>query len=1330
MTVTPGVPAKLALVPATANTQAGAAVSYTATIQDANGNTVATATNSIGFSVSGVSGTFSPASPVAPTGGSATSSLTPTTTGTATVTVSASGLAVATAALTVTAGAPTKLVLLPTTATTQIGTAVNYAATIQDANGNTVAGATNPISFSVSGVSGTFGPASPVTPTGGSSTSSFTPTTTGTATITASAGGLTGATAGLTVLSGAPAKLGLVPAIAATQAGLTISYTAAIQDADGNTLTTATNAISFSVGGVSGTLSPASPVTPTGGTATSSFTPTTPGTATITASAAGLTSATASLTVIPGAPAKLALVPATGAAQAGAAVSYTATIQDANGNTISTSTSAVSFSVSGVSGTFSPASPVTPTSGSATSSFTPTTIGTGTITASASGLTSATAALTVTAGAPSKLALLPTTASVQSGTAVSYTATIQDANSNTVAGATNPISFSVSGVSGSFSPASPMAPANGTATSSLTPTAAGTATVTASAAGLTSASSTLTVSGSATPGATLVGDQVVRTGKDENPAGQAEAFSATAVASGTLTSLTVFVDATSTATQLTVGLYASSGTHPGTLLTQGTLNSPVAGTWNTVPVPNATVTSGTTYWIAVLGPVGAGILRFRDTTVGTAAETNSQSNLTALPGTWSTGSVYSNSPMSAYGSAASGPVLSVSPGTIAFSATAQGANPAPKSLSVSNPGTGTVNFTAAANQAWLTVTPSSGSAPQSLQLNASIAGLAAATYSGQVTITAAGAQGSPSVVTVTLTLTQPLGPPAKLVLVPAVAGTQTQSAVSYTATIQDANGATVATATNPISFAVSGVNGTFSPPSPVAPTAGRATTSMTPTTAGTASVTASAAGLTGASATLTVSTAPLQNDIYLENKKAGTPDVLYSLSSRYTSTVIAGYASAQSVNRGGTLDFRVSTSQPGTYSINVYRLGYYGGLGARLVTASGPLSGVTQPGCAVTDRATRLVECNWAKSYTLNLGADWTSGLYLAKLVHAATLKEHPIFFVVRNDGSTSNILVQSSRTTALAYGSYGTPTEHYSLYDYNSTNGTAALKVSLDRPSDEEDGFYNTLLRFEYQMARWLESQGYDVTYVTNIDVHSNAAQLLQHKIFLSVGHDEYWSKQMRDGVEAARDAGVNLGFFSANTAYWRVRFEPSSTGVPNRVMVCYKDPVAHPDPVEPTYRWRDPPNNRPENALLGVMYIGDHGDLFGGFNFIVSNASDPYYANTGLTNGAALSKLVGYEWDAVVNNGSTPPGLVVLGSSTVVPTTIAPGTPSTSTQISNAVRYTAPSGAQVFATGSIQWVWGLDSEGVSLARDDQRAQQFAVNILSSMGAKPVSPDPGIIVP
>jgi Domain of unknown function (DUF4082)/Bacterial Ig-like domain (group 1) len=545
-----------------------------------------------------------------------------------------------------------------------------------------------------------------------------------------------------------------------------------------------------------------------------------------------------------------------------------------------------------------------------------------------------------------------------------------------------------------------------------------------------------------------------------------------------------------------------------------------------------------------------------------------------------------------------------------------------------------------------------------------------------------------------------------------------------------------------VNFAVTSGGGSVSPTSAVTAANGQASTVLTlgaiPSGSNDAViVTVTASGI--GSTTFTAKAVPANsNAIYLENQNPGTTNWQIT---NYANNEIAGYTAATSVNKGSSLAIKVSLAQSGTYTIDVYRLGYYGGAGGRLIFSSGSLNGITQPAYTV-DPSTRLVECNWPTSYTLQIGSNWTTGLYIAKLTDQATGKQFPVWFVVRDDSSTADILFQASFNTYLAY----TNTGGYSLYAGFNIGGQAAFKVSYDRPFYSGSGYvdWNSMTRWEYNMVRWLESQSYNVSYVTNVDVHANPQLLQQHKVFLSVGHDEYWSLEERDNVEQARNAGVNLGFFSANTAYWRVRFENSSTGATNRVMACYKynwavDPVAVQNLANATNKFRQPQINRPENALLGVLYTGDGAGLYGGYDFIVSNSSDPYYAHTNLNNGDSLGPLVGYEWDAVVNNGFTPSGLVILSQSSVIPgarsiddESPAEQTlpPTTNFNISNAVRYTATSGAKVFSTGSIQFAWGLDSDTVQTPRTDIRVKQMVVNILADMNARPQTPDANIIVP
>ena len=272
----------------------------------------------------------------------------------------------------------------------------------------------------------------------------------------------------------------------------------------------------------------------------------------------------------------------------------------------------------------------------------------------------------------------------------------------------------------------------------------------------------LGATGSEAGAATLAGSPAVQAGADSNTAGRAEAFSAVAGASGPVTSLSVYVDASATATRALVGLYASAGSHAGALLTQGTIPAPKGGAWNTVTVPAASVTAGTTYWIALLGPAGAGTLAFRDKgSGGSPCETSSQASLAALPATWSAGTSYRDGPASAYASSSSSttPVLSVGPASLSFAATQGGSAPPAQSVAVAEASGGVLPFTTTTDAAWLSATPASGTAPATVRVAADAGALAPGTYQGRVTVTAPGATGSPAAVAVTLTVSAAPPPP-------------------------------------------------------------------------------------------------------------------------------------------------------------------------------------------------------------------------------------------------------------------------------------------------------------------------------------------------------------------------------------------------------------------------------------------------------------------------------------------------------------------------------------------------------------------------------------------
>src|SRR6266581_3520341 len=438
------------------------------------------------------------------------------------------------------------------------------------------------------------------------------------------------------------------------------------------------------------------------------------------------------------------------------------------------------------------------------------------------------------------------------------------------------------------------------------------------------------------------------------------------------------------------------------------------------------------------------------------------------------------------------------------------------------------------------------------------------------------------------------------------------------------------------------------------------------------------------------STLAADNPIVVENQQPGSNDWVWSKVGDDATGQIKGYASATSVNQNESITFYVTVNPAQTYTIDFYRIGWYAGLGGRLRLHVDSLGGVPQPPCD-SDPTTGLIACNWAPSYTLTVPGDWTSGIYAALLTNAQGYQNY-VMFVVR-DGRPAPFLYQQSIATGQAYNNY--PNDGRtgkSLYFFNSygantvSKNTSAVKVSFDRPYADSGSadFFN----WEINLVRWLERSGYDVTYSTDIDTHANGGELQNHKAFLSVAHDEYWSKEMFDAAAGARDAGVNLAFFGADAVYWQIRFEPSADGTANRVIVCYKDATL--DPVQgptTTVNFRSAPVNRPEQTLMGVQFtsqvnFGNNAD------YVVTNAGSWAYAGTGFQEGATVPKIVGYEMDRFMTEypGPTAISQTLLSHS---PFINASGV----ADYANSSIYQAPSGAWVFAAGTISWSQALDN-------------------------------------
>ncbi|MBZ6077194.1 DUF4082 domain-containing protein [Microvirga sp. WGZ8] len=474
---------------------------------------------------------------------------------------------------------------------------------------------------------------------------------------------------------------------------------------------------------------------------------------------------------------------------------------------------------------------------------------------------------------------------------------------------------------------------------------------------------------------------------------------------------------------------------------------------------------------------------------------------------------------------------------------------------------------------------------------------------------------------------------------------------------------------------------------------------------------------------------------------------------------IQGFATNISVNHGSTIDFKIATDST-NYRIDIYRLGYYDGAGARKVkTIEKDLATAQIQPHPIVDYSLGLIDCgNWSVSASWDVPEDAVSGVYFAKLVREdGTPGQNIIPFIVRNDEDKSDITFQTSDTTWQAYNAWGgaslyvgdvplNPEDMISYIPPNCSCGLTAIgrayAVSYNRPfittSSPRGGPWDFIFGAEYPAIRWLEQNGYDINYISGVDSSRDGAQLLNSKIFLSVGHDEYWSGEQRANVEAARDAGVNLAFWSGNEAYWKIRWETSidGTGTPYRTMVTYKQTLAQAD-IDPsdvnTGTWRDPrfadPGQEPENSLTGTMFMVD--------SYRRDTITIPYdmsqlrfWKNTSIANlqpgesASLVQNLLGYEWDSDVENGFRPEGLINLSLSTVsvntllqdYGSTVGPGTATHSLTL-----YRAASGALVFGAGTVYWSWGLDpNNSIEPGPADPNVQQAMVNLFADMGVQP----------
>lgn len=393
--------------------------------------------------------------------------------------------------------------------------------------------------------------------------------------------------------------------------------------------------------------------------------------------------------------------------------------------------------------------------------------------------------------------------------------------------------------------------------------------------------------------------------------------------------------------------------------------------------------------------------------------------------------------------------------------------------------------------------------------------------------------------------------------------------------------------------------------------------------------------------------------VIAENRRPGTTS--WRIPASVPIGGIEGFADHNYADVGTRVGFYVST-RARSYHVDAYRMGWYQGKGARLVWASGTIAAVRQPACQLT-AGINLVSCaDWHRSFSLVLTSAFVQGDYLFKLV-ASGRDQAYVPLTVWSPTSHATYLIMSRTFTEEGWNAFG----GYSYYQgvgpctldapaYPVCN--RARVVSFDRPYDTGEGS-SDFLGDEYPLIRYCEEHGLDVAYVTDVTVDEHPSIVANHRVLLSLGHDESWSYPERLGLVDAERKGVNVIFFGAAAVLRHVRLEPSPLGA-DRLEVDYRDPSEDPlngraSAMEVTGNtWSSPPTDWSAEPFVGEVYSGY---LEPGLSapFVVADAHSWVYAGTGLHDGSVLPRVIASDIDHVDEYPGMPTNLTVLGHSPI---------------------------------------------------------------------------------
>ena len=424
--------------------------------------------------------------------------------------------------------------------------------------------------------------------------------------------------------------------------------------------------------------------------------------------------------------------------------------------------------------------------------------------------------------------------------------------------------------------------------------------------------------------------------------------------------------------------------------------------------------------------------------------------------------------------------------------------------------------------------------------------------------------------------------------------------------------------------------------------------------------------------------------IVTENDRPGSPDwqltyARFDATAKFRSSLIEGYASRTSVRAGQQISFFASVQQPGPVSIDIFRMGYYQGLGARRMAKLGPFPCRPQPTPPVADK--RLRSCAWDPLTEFRIPADWPSGVYLGKLSAGHHRYQSYIVFIVTDD-RPADIIFQCSTNTWQAYNKWP---ENHSLYDNDRPDKKpliSGVRASFDRPYAKYPQVVDhslslgsgEFLLWEYPFVYWLERHGYDVRYCANEDIDVGGADFIaKSKGFLSIGHDEYWTRKQYDSCLEAVKRGVNFGFFSGNSVCFVI--DNPSPRVIERV-----GRYGGIRPGEEKYMADLPVQAPSEAALIGAQTVSPFN---GSGDWTVTKPEHWIFEGTGMKKGDFIPGLVGWEFHG---DPAPIPGLEVVAAGTTVNSGLA-------SSHYEATIYPGPKGNSVFNASTIFWAMGLSA-------------------------------------